>query len=189
MEDVSRWADDKHVVHTEYRDVTNTSDYWPGEKYVRQTGDLTWKDRKGKMRTVTEDDGIVLTIEYRQRGMARRAFGREVDDVEAAAVEAETRRRVPEMMAWDGYLIRSVQTDGPEQKAELLESFETKRKRERKEKEMTETAISQLARSLDKITKVEDPATASPADLLAELKKQLSPAQLEEMLLGELEAK
>lgn len=187
MEDVEKWADPKHVIRTEYRTMSNTSDYWPGEQYTRQVTELTWADAKGARRAVTEDDGIILTVEYRQRGVTQRAFGREVGAEEAAAIQAETRRSIPEMMAWDGYLIKAEQTDGPEQKAELLESFEAKKKRERKEKDMQETAISHLARSLDKITKVESPTTASPDELIAELKKQLNPAQLEEMLLETLE--
>jgi hypothetical protein len=115
-------------------------------------------------------------------------MGREVDALEVPAIEDETRRAVPEFAAWDYRITEVVLTDGPAAKAELLESYEQKKKREGQERDIQHDATSTLAASIDRMGQLlgntaEAPPLDDPAALVSKLKETLTTAQLEDMLM------
>jgi len=178
------------VVETRYFPVASLLDYEPGDPHIKQAVEYQWRDAAGDTRKITEEDGVVLTLTGRRRqGVVYRHMGREVDALEVPAIEDETRRAVPEFAAWDYRITEAVLTDGPAAKAELLESYEQKKKREGQERDIQHDATSTLAASIDKMGQLLGNTTEAftplddPAALVSKLKETLTTAQLEDMLM------
>lgn len=182
------------VAEVKYHPITGLQTYAPANEHFKQIGEYQWFDEDKKLQKITEEDGIIISLTGKRRPdfVHRTAGGEEITPIEAESRRAETGRRVPEYAVWD-YVITDVeQTTGPEEKRDLLESYEQKRKREGKERDQQAQGIDVLGEAINKMTSVLQPTagaeTQSPQELLEKIKADLSPSQYEEMLLDQLDA-
>ena len=126
---------DGAIVMTDRYRVEFLPDYEPPDIHKREITAATWKNAQGELVSVGEDDGLILRLEGKRRPQSTwRHMGRELDEFEAKEIMTETRRTIPEFACWDYRLVEVVVTDGPEQKAELLESTEQAKRRSRDER-------------------------------------------------------
>lgn len=171
---------------TKYFPVSTLNTYEPGNPHFKQVGEFSWLDDKNVLQEIKEDQGVIISLEGTRRpGFVHRHMGREVTPIEAEEIRSETSRRVPEFAVWDYKITEVLQTDGPEARRELLESYESKRKREGRERDQQADGINVLGKAIEKMTSVMQPGEPQTTEqLMAQLQDQLSPSQVEEMLVG-----
>jgi len=189
---------DGAIVMTDRYRVEFLPDYEPPDIHRREITAATWKNAHGALVSVGEDDGLILRLEGKRRPHSTwRHMGRELDEFEAKEIMTETRRTIPEFACWDYRLVEVVVTDGPEQKAELLESTEQAKRRSRDERKQQYESTNALASATDKLTDMlqgnvgveKAGVDLTPDKVLDHLRKQLTDSQIEEMLLTVQEEK
>lgn len=86
--------------------------------------------------TVSEDDGLIIKLEGKNRGeVGITGDGRELSFEEADDQHARSGKPIPRFTAWDFFVTSVLRTNGPEQRFNLLKSAE-----EQKEEQMGEMA-------------------------------------------------
>ena len=150
-------------------------------------GDIWWQYRVEFPRLkITEDDGVQVTLRgVRRAGSFVVVRGQVLDEVEADAIEEAEETNYIRQAVWDFNVHAIEQTNGPEARAELLESFEKRKHRLRdEEREKTEglTEVLQGIRPVLQGKQIETPMLASPENVIETLQENFTVAQMEEMV-------
>ena len=169
------------VIFSKYISIHRLQNFDPGDVWEYE---VTSFPRLG----IDEDDGMILTLRGDRRGaevfMDR---GREVSNFEADNIRQYDNRAVPTFHVWDFRISAVQETDGPAARAELLESFEHRKKRtreEEKEKRDVESGLGSAVKELTSFLKGKGPEESmGPNDVYEYMTANFNPSQIEEMLL------
>lgn len=124
---------------------------------------------------VSEDDGLIIKLEGKNRGeVGITGDGRELSFEEADEQHARSGRPIPRYIAWDFYVTSVLRTNGPEQRFNLLKSAE-----EQKEEQMGEMAKA-IRDAFQGMMPGSVPEAANPQSLLDSMTEEQVAAYLEE---------
>jgi hypothetical protein len=181
--------DSQEVLFHRYVGEWVLSTYDPGDVWTRQTLDLASAG-------VTEDDGIIISLEGTRRpgGTYVVDRGQVISDEQAQQIQEFDNTPISRYAVWDVRISHVKPTSGPQEKAGLMESFEQKKKRERTEETEQQDALGSLGEGLRELTTFlrggpsQESPNLNPQDVFEYLNNNFTSAQVQD-LVAELSEK
>ena len=175
-------VDTGEILYQKYLAEWALLNYDPGPTWSKQTLELASAG-------ITEDDGIIISLEGTKRdgGAYPVDRGQVISPEQADQIQNFEQRRVSRYIVYDFRVVAVEPTTGPQERAELMESFEARKKRlrtEESEKNEAEAGLGTALKELTSYLKGEkgEKQELEPQAVFDYLKDNFSAAQVQDMM-------